>query len=174
MAAGTIETETDKGGCVMTVSEFQSRCKKSVKTIHSWLRQGYLPGAVQDPATGEWDIPEHAREPYTGTRAKTARATCASMVQAANRRQHIVPALYHLDPSEFEGYIDALVDADLLCRRTVDGVTYYDATLKGQEYASLSGDKLKKLVGECLSTAVVAIVKGCTSAVLEAGLGKVI
>lgn len=157
---------------MMTIFEFQSRCKESTKTIRNWLEQGYIPGAAQNLETGEWEIPVHARPPYTRTRAKTAQGICASIVDASNKRHHVFPVLYHLDSSEFEGYIDVLVKADLICRRTVNGITYYDATLKGQEYASQSKDRLRKLVTECLSTTVEAIAKGCTSAVLEANLGK--
>lgn len=156
----------------MTILEFGGNCKESVNTIQKWLDQRYIPGAIQDQENGEWDIPIHARPPYTRARAKTAQSICASIVDASNKRRHVFPALYHLDPSEFEGYIDALVEADLICRRTVDGIVYYDATLKGQDYASQSMNRLKKLVAECLPTAVEAIAKGCTSAVLEANLGK--
>lgn len=157
----------------MTILEFQNCCKESATTIQKWLEQGYIPGASQDPETEKWEIPSHARPPYTRARAKTAQSVCVSIVDASNKRRHVFPSLYHLDPSEFEGYIDVLVKADLICRRTVDAVTYYDATLKGQEYASRSMSRLKKMVAECLSTTVEAIAKGCTSAVLEAGLGKV-
>lgn len=157
---------------MMTIFEFQSSCKENAKTIQNWLEQGYIPGATQNPETGDWEIPLHARPPYTRARAKTAQGICASIVDASNKRCHVFPTLYHLDPSEFEGYIDVLVKADLICPRTVNGITYYDATLKGQEYASQSKDRLRRLVAECLSTTIEAIAKGCTSAVLEASLGK--
>lgn len=128
----------------MTILQFQSCCKESVNTIRKWLQQGYIPGANQDPETGEWEIPAHARPPYTRARTKTAQSVYTSIVDASNKRHHVFPALYRLDPSEFEGYIDILVKADLVCRRTVDGIAYYDVTLEGQEYASQSNDKFRK------------------------------
>lgn len=151
----------------MTINEFQNRCKVSRKTILKWLELGYIPGAIHNSETDQWGIPPHARPPYTKARAKTAQSICASIVDASNSRRHVFPALYHLDSSEFEGYINTLVEAGLIYRRMVDGITYYDVTLKGQEYAAQSKDKLRKLIGEFLPITVEAIAKGCTATVLE-------
>lgn len=149
----------------MTILEFQKRCKKNTKTILNWLEKGYIPGVKQDSETGEWIIPSHARPPYTGTRAKTAQSIYVSIVEASNKRCHVFPELYHVDPSEFNHYIDELINAGLICSRTVEGVTYYDATLKTQEYmlTSKSKSNLRKLICECLES----ISKGATAATIE-------
>lgn len=156
----------------MTISEFQCSCKESMGTIRGWLEQGYIPGAVKDIETDEWRIPAHARPPYTKARAKTAQSICVSIVDASNKRRHVFPALYQLDSTEFESYIDALVNAGLICRRTVDEVTYYDATLKGQEYTSQGKNKLRKLVMDCLSASIEAAAKGSASAMMEYCFGR--
>ena len=148
---------------MMTILEFQNKCKKSAKTIRRWLELGYIPGAKYSSETGEWMIPSYARPPYTGTRAKTAQSIYVSIVEASNKRCHVFPELYHLDSSEFNHYIDELVKAGLICCRTVDGITYYDATLKSHEYASESKTKLRKMICECLES----ISKGVTSAAIE-------
>lgn len=152
----------------MTVFEFQQNCNVRISTIRNWLDKGYIPGATKDPATGDWEIPSHARAPYTKARAKTAQSICVSIVDASNKRRHVFPSLYRVDPTEFESYIRALVGAGLICRRTVDGITYYDATLKGQEYASQSKNKLRKLILDCLEVAT----KAGTSAMLGHYWGK--
>lgn len=156
----------------MTMYEFQKLCNESSKTIQKWLEQGYIPGAIYHAETDQWEIPSHARPPYTKARAKTTQSIYASIVDALNKRRHVFPALYHLDPSEFEGYIDVLVKAGLISRRTVEGITYYDATLQGQEYAAQSKDKLRKLIAEILPMTVESIANGCTAAMLEASFEK--
>ena len=128
----------------MTIQEFAAAKKVKVKTVESWIEKGLIPLAD----LSENYVPNSARAPYTGARAKKSDAIYTSIVRASKELKHVLPSLYGICDEEFEGYIDRLVEAGFIERRTTDGVTYYDATLM----ASNTTDKailhtLEMLVG---------------------------
>lgn len=72
----------------------------------------------------------------------------------------MLPALYGLCEDEFNGYVDRLVEAGYIVRRTTDDVTYYDATPQAKHYKKL---ELLKV----LEPAIKAASEGITTAAFE-------
>ncbi len=111
----------------MNIETFAIQRNKSEKTVKKWIKEGLIPGSNLE----ENYIPDSARVPYTARRARTAKAIYSSIVNASNNQMHVLPLLYQLSEDEFQGYIRRLVEADLIEERVTDGITYYDATIKG-------------------------------------------
>ncbi|MBS6463190.1 MAG: hypothetical protein KH352_07340 [Ruminococcus sp.] len=110
----------------MNIDKFASINNVKRKTVEKWINDGLIPRANLE---GDY-IPDSARPPFTKARAKNANAIYVSMVKAAFNRKHILPVLYNICEDEFNAYIDNLVAAGCIERRTSDEVTYYDATIQ--------------------------------------------
>lgn len=128
----------------------------SERTVRVWIEKGYIPGA----SLAEDYVPASARKPYTKARAKTSDAIYCSIVNASRNHFHVLPALYGLCEDEFNGYVNRLVEAGYIVRRTTDDVTYYDATPQAKHYKKL---ELLKV----LEPAIKAASEGITTAAFE-------
>lgn len=126
----------------MTIEEFAKRCNKSVKTVKKWIESGYVPSAVKKD--NDYFIPETAREPYTGTRAKTGSGILKSILIACDKRFWISHFLYGISDIEFQFYIKQLENRGLISSLFLDGIKYYNITIKGSEYLR-NENKLKKI-----------------------------
>jgi len=151
----------------MTVQDFMSRFDiKKKETVEEWIQKGLIPGAKRDKKSNQWLVPDLARPPYTGARAKTTTAIYTSIVKACIKRKGVFAALYNLDEREFDVYISVLIEANLIRCVEEDRVRYYYSTLKSEEYASRNSKDLAKFVKSCVSTVTEAAAKGMTAALL--------
>ena len=141
----------------MTIEEFAKNHRVTVKTIKKWISDGLLPGAsIKDNY-----IPPSARRPYTDTRARNAKAIYKSIVYAARNQLNVLPQLYKICQSEFDGYIEELVHVGLIRLRVADGVTYYDATIKATQYNEKQiVQAINLLLGTCVKSGVQGLVEG--------------
>ncbi len=140
----------------MTISDFATKHNMNERTVRVWIEKGYIPGA----SLAEDYVPASARKPYTKARAKTSDAIYCSIVNAARNRFHVLPPLYDLCEDEFNGYVDRLVDAGYIVRRTTDDITYYDATPQAKHYKKV--ELLK-----AIEPAIKAVSEGITTAAFE-------
>ena len=67
---------------------------------------------------------------------------------------------YGLCDQEFQGYIDRLVDAGLIVKRTTDNVTYFDATIT-------AGDIKRKRILDAIQAISFGVSLGVSTAVLN-------
>lgn len=72
----------------------------------------------------------------------------------------MLPALYGLCEDDFNGYVDRLVEAGYIGRRTTDDITHYVATPKAKYY------KKSELL-KALSPVIKAASEGITTATLN-------
>lgn len=108
----------------MTIEEYTIKYRvKKKETVINWILEGYVPGS--DLATNY--IPNSARQPYTKARARNANSIYYSIVKATKNLYHVTAEIYKLCEDEFNGYINRLVEANLIVVRVTDGVTYYDS-----------------------------------------------
>lgn len=106
----------------MTIKEFSEREHVSVATVRKWVRNGWIPGArIEDSF-----VPNSARKPYTGARARTTKSIYKSILTAINERLQIFPWCYHITDAEFNQYINSLINNGVIQIRIEDGITYYD------------------------------------------------
>lgn len=98
---------------------------KQKQTVIKWINAGLIPGANFKNNY----VPDSARPPYTKARAKNANTIYTSIVKASYERRHVLPSLYRISEDEFNGYIDRLVRANLICKRVADNITYYDTPI---------------------------------------------
>ena len=138
----------------MTIQEFAAAKKVKVKTVENWIKKGLVPHAD----LSENYVPNSARAPYTSARAKKSDAIYTSIVRASKELKHVLPSLYGICDEEFEGYIDRLVKAGFIERRTTDGVTYYDATL-------MASDATNEAILHALEVLVGAVAYGMAKAI---------
>lgn len=121
----------------MTIRDFADQNNKNIKTVINWITQGFMPGANLENNY----IPNSARQPYTEAKgkAKKVQAIYFSIVQACKKRKHVFPGIYGITETEFNNYINQLINNGLITKRYEDGVTYYDATIEAckQEYKEL-------------------------------------
>ena len=82
------------------------------------------------------------------------------MVKGAANRRHLLPKLYKMCDDEFNGYIVRLVEAGLIVKRTSEGITYYDATLKAKD---IKGSLIMKV----LETSSKGIAEGAVNAIIK-------
>lgn len=150
----------------MTLNEFAENNDVSAKTVNEWLNKDYIPGSYFNNENNEWVIPNSARPPYTKARAKAKQSIYQSIVKAAVKRNHVFPKLYKITQSEFDSYIEILVNANYIKLRVEDGLTYYDETLNSMEFLS---SNLKR-ISELISTQTEAITKAVTLAMLDKSL----
>lgn len=141
--------------------------KISDATFAEWISKGFIPGATPTEDGNDWYIPDRAWPPYTKTRAKTADAIFTSIVQGCLLRKRPVATIYKCSQQEFDIYISALSEAGLINVVVDDGISYYYATPKSEEYADRSKGELKKFIKSCLSTIIEAGAKGVTEAVIK-------
>ena len=141
--------------------------KGSGATFAEWISKGFIPGATPTEDRNDWYIPDRAWPPYTKTRAKTADAIYTSIVQGCLLRKRPIAAIYKCSQQEFDTYICALSEAGLISIVVDDGISYYYATPKSEEYADRSKGELKKFIKSCLSTIIEAGAKGVTEAVIK-------
>lgn len=62
----------------------------------------------------------------------------------------MLPALYGLCEDDFNGYVDRLVEAGYIGRRTTDDITHYVATPQAEHYKKL---ELLKVLEPAIKTA---------------------
>lgn len=130
---------------------------KEKKTVIKWINKALIPGANLSKNY----IPNSARPPYTKARAKNVSSIYCSMVKACLERRHILPKLYRLCDDEFNGYIEQLVRAGLITKRTTDNIQYYDATISATQYK-------KKFILDAIEACTRGIAEGTTNALVSA------
>lgn len=148
----------------MTLLEFMDRFQlKNPTTVREWLDKGLIPGAILNPKTQEWDLPERAWPPYTAARAKAqnANAIRKSIVKACLQRRYVTAKLYQLSEKEFKTYIHQLAQAGIIEVIQEKRVYYYYSTPKSEEFVqSRHPEKL-------LAILIEAGAKGIASAALD-------
>lgn len=146
---------------------FNNFGKVSETTFAEWVSKGFLPGFTPTEDGTDWYIPDRTWPPYTKARAKTASAIYTSIVQGCLLRKRPVAAIYKCSQQEFDTYISSLAEVGLISIVVDNGISYYYATPKSEEYANHSKKELGKFVMSCLSTIVEAGAKGVTEAVIK-------
>lgn len=138
----------------MTVAEFMKNTGVSKrKYVEEWIAQDLIPNVTRDETTGALEIPDSARRPYRPRLKPNADANTirASMLNACIRRQYICPKTYgFIGEDEFYGYINDLIEAELIRERVIDGITYYDALPKSEEYRGRTCRAIRSFVIDCL------------------------
>lgn len=119
----------------MTIVEYASKYNTKITTVKKWVNKGYIPG-VKQTANGDYYIPEAARMPYTGCRAKSGKSILKSIVKGINKRFGVCASLYRIPELEFGKYIAHLESHGLIESYIEEEVTYYYITLKGAEWIS--------------------------------------
>lgn len=127
----------------MTVAEFMDNFKISnPDLVNRWIKERLIPGIKQDPQTGDTIIPDLAWPPFTEARARNAASIQASIVKACLIRKRPFARFYKISETEFNIYMDGLINAGLISRRVVDNVDYYFATPSSREYFSSNNNIL--------------------------------
>lgn len=149
----------------MSIFEFMQKYNiKNQKKVIEWLNNNYIPGTKL--INNNWILPQESRPPYTEARAKTTTAIYKSIVTACIKRKGVCAKLYKITESEFQKYISDLNTAGYISVNNIDGIDYYFATLKSDEF--IKSKSPEKLIEECLKNVVELAAKGVTSAILEA------
>jgi len=145
-----------------TVEQFAklNDVKKS-ETVIGWCEKGYIPGAVQkENELGKlcWMIPDHAMVPYYRCRYKPGTSPYYSMVNACLKQKHIVAALYQMDESRFQSYIDNLIAAGFITSYwDKDGIVHYTETWEGTEAVKAGRLKFEKSLNAALKAMEVIV-----------------
>ena len=130
---------------MITINEFKTKYNiASSDTVKKWISKGYIPGVKA--VDGKYQIPDEARPPYTDARATKPDSINLSILTGITKRLQVVPELYGISKSDFDLYIQGLEKAGLIQVFESDGVSYYNATIKGEEKVKESKYKLWKLV----------------------------
>ncbi len=141
----------------MTIDTFMSNYGMRTKnTVVKWILDGLIPCANLDQDY----VPDSARPPYTKARAKNTNSIYCSIVNASIKRCHVLPKIYKICEDEFNGYINRLVEANLISIRISDDITYYDATPTASRYN-------KKLILKAIESCTRAISEGITTAIVK-------
>ena len=119
---------------------------KHKATVDKWLEAGSVPGASFNEETNEWEFSESSRRPHTVRLKQNADANKlrTSMVYACIQRHHISAKIYNIGEAEFNSLITDLVGAGLVQIRREGVWTYYDSTLKSQEYGRRNYAQVEK------------------------------
>ena len=141
----------------MTIECFAHNKNKKIETVLKWIYDGFIPGSSVDNDY----VPNSAREPYVKARVKTADAIYSSIVNASRKLKHVTYKTYGISEKEFNGYINRLVNANLIELRIEDNVTYYDVTV-------LALGKKKAFILDCIEHGLRGISEGITNGVKSA------
>lgn len=127
----------------MNVKEAAEKFNKSEKTIVKWCEKNYIRGITIDKITKEYIIPNSAKEPYTRNRSK-GDAIYTSMVKAVMGGYDICAALYKMDESEFNHYIQELINLNIISTfiSQETGITYYCQSIHSSEFSKLKSNKV--------------------------------
>ena len=129
---------------------------KRKKTVIKWISKDLIPGA---DLTADY-VPDSARPPYTKARAKDADSIYCSIVAASYNRYHVLPKIYKICDDEFNGYINRLVEANLISIRVTDNITYYDTPLTAKKCR-------RKFILEAIEACSKGLSEGIATAVLK-------
>lgn len=123
----------------MTPAEFAQKIGKSERTVLEWCQKGYIRGTQRDETTGQYTLPSTAKEPYTKARAKKGASIYTSIVKGVMKDLDVTAALYEMDETLFGGYVQDLIDADIIKEYTAKdtGLTYYRQTLTSSQFSKL-------------------------------------
>lgn len=139
--------------------------------VRDWISDDLIPGVMKAPDIESTMFPASARRPYK--ERNKLRATSNSpairthIVKAALNRTHITKEMCHLTTGEFEGFIDELIEAELIRRRVEDDITYYDSTIKSNICKEKSFNNLRKFILEALEVSSKGAAEGFTKAILD-------
>lgn len=142
---------------------------KRKATVDKWIEKGIVPGVSFNEETKEWEFSESSRRPHTIHLKPDADANKlrASMVYACIKRHHISAKIYQIGDTEFNALTADLQNAGLIQIRQEGLWTYYDSTLKSQEYGRRNYAQIEKFVKECIAIACESTAKGLVKAVIE-------
>lgn len=141
----------------MTIDIFMNNYGiKKKETVIKWVLEDLIPGSdlVND------FVPDSARPPYTKARVKNADSIYCSIVAASKKRYHVLPKIYKICDDEFNGYINRLVEANLISIRVTDNITYYDTPLTEKQCN-------RKFILEMIATCSKGISEGATTAMIK-------
>ena len=128
----------------MNIESFIKKYRVNKRTVMKWLNDGYIPGAIF--SKGMWIIPENARVPYKCSKhIVKPESLYKSFVKAYSQGKNVVPQMYNMTRQKFNLYHKHLINKELIEKEFLDGLVYYNATDKGEEYIALSNTKLFKL-----------------------------
>lgn len=140
----------------MTIEQFANRSGKKIEIVLKWIYDGLIPQASVDNDF----VPDSARVPYRSN-AKNSDSIYESIVRASSNAKHVCAKTYGLCDQEFQGYIERLVDAGLIVKRTTDNVTYFDATIA-------AGDIKRKRILDAIKAISFGVSLGVSTALLNA------
>ncbi len=144
----------------ITVNEFRENFglrEKNLTIIDNWIKPGYIPGAFISPETGEWKIPDEAWPPYKTTIKPNGDFYTSIATACCNRRRPCYQ-LYKLPESEFNSYVQKLIEAKVIYSEEIDGIDYYRPTIEAQaNYRKNNRNALKKFVYTMLEIASKAV-----------------
>lgn len=133
----------------MNIKEAAIKFNKTQDTIKKWCENGLIRGIKTDEVTGEYIIPNSAKEPYTCRRAK-GDAIYKSIVVAVLNDYDVMAKLYGISESEFEKYITQLISAGVIDTYTDKdtGILYYCKTLNTSGFTKLTRNRILNLLKE--------------------------
>ena len=142
---------------MLTLSEYMKNVGVSKrKYVEDWLSKDLIPGVAKDENTGELLFPNSARRPYKMCSTYNVNRIYANIIKASSIQRHVTNKTFSLTQSEFESYINALINDGFIQKREEDGVTYYDATRKSKEQRDKKIIDIMKMLTE-LTTSFVPV-----------------
>lgn len=137
---------------MLTIEEYMKKTRVSKKKyVLEWVSDDLIPGTICE--NGECLFPDSARRPYKARATKpNAKTIRTSIVNACLKKQHVTNKTFHLSEGEFNGFIRDLVNAGLIVERVEDGITYYDSTMKSDEFKANKFEKLSSNVNKIVQT----------------------
>ncbi|MCF8019303.1 MAG: hypothetical protein K9L62_07830 [Vallitaleaceae bacterium] len=146
----------------MKIEEFASRYRIRNSTVRDWLEKEFIPGAKLIVSANnkdeEWELPKDARKPYTKARAKKRASINISILKAIVMGYQVLPKLYDISDVEFNDYIEALIEVEMIRRIKIGGVSYYNATLKGEQLIKQKNYEIAKILKDVLLVATGGLV----------------
>ena len=117
----------------MNLAKWCERKSVSIRKAKKWVENGWIPGACKS-VSGEYEVPEHARIPFTAARAKNNPSVLLSICTACNSYLGVSPSLYRMSEEEFLMIIQELIQNELINAIELDGITYYNPTVNTIDY----------------------------------------
>jgi hypothetical protein len=136
---------------MQSIEQFMAlRNVKNKNTVLRWINSGYIPGTILDKDSKEYKIPDNARCPYVERGNCKGNAIYRSIVKASAKGKHVVYQLYDLPKDEFDFYIKCLIEWKYIVPFELEGITYYNATEAGEDFASWRNSQVGKFLKDAL------------------------
>ena len=159
---------------MMNLKQYMEKAQVSRKKyVDAWIDMALIPGAVRDEGRVNYSFPDSSRRPYRDSGLKPgvpADKLRAHIVKAAVARQYISAGSCFMTQGEFDAMVDEMVAAGIVQRRTEDGVTYIDSTLKSDPCKKSGVKEIRRFVMDCLQTAAKAAAEGLAKGLVSGAL----